>query len=74
MGGSTIRTLIATGMTDIHHDWRATTPAIKRLLENTGRFDVRHLAGGRPLHAARQPTDVRGVGGGRGTGPAEVSR
>ncbi|HEY6744026.1 MAG TPA: ThuA domain-containing protein [Lapillicoccus sp.] len=36
-----IRTLIVTGMTDIHHDWRATTPALKRLLESTGRFEVR---------------------------------
>jgi uncharacterized protein len=36
-----IRTLIITGMTDVHHDWRATTPALKELLEGTGRFDVR---------------------------------
>lgn len=37
----TIRTLIITGLTDIHHDWRRTTPALKQLLEETGRFDVR---------------------------------
>jgi type 1 glutamine amidotransferase len=28
-------------MTDVHHNWRATTPALKRTLEATGRFDVR---------------------------------
>jgi type 1 glutamine amidotransferase len=37
----TIKTLIVTGKTDIHHDWRATTPALARLLEGTGRFEVR---------------------------------
>ncbi|WP_456286285.1 ThuA domain-containing protein [Microbacterium sp. JZ70] len=36
-----IRTLIVTGMTDVHHDWRKTTPALVALLESTGRFDVR---------------------------------
>jgi type 1 glutamine amidotransferase len=36
-----IRTLIVTGMTDVHHDWRATTPALVALLRSTGRFDVR---------------------------------
>jgi hypothetical protein len=36
-----IQTLIVTGKTDIHHDWRATTPALKELLESTGRFEVR---------------------------------
>ena len=28
-----IRTLIVTGMTDVHHDWRTTTPALKDLLD-----------------------------------------
>lgn len=41
MPEQTIRTLIVTGMTDVHHDWRATTPALKALLEGTGRFEVR---------------------------------
>ena len=41
MPESKIRTLIITGMTDVHHDWRATTPALTQLLEGTGRFDVR---------------------------------
>jgi len=41
MPESQIRTLIVTGMTDVHHDWRATTPALKDLLVGTGRFDVR---------------------------------
>ncbi len=36
-----IRTLIVTGHTDIHHDWRATTAALRGLLEESGRFDVR---------------------------------
>ena len=41
MPDSKIPTLIITGMTDVHHDWRSTTPALKELLEGTGRFDVR---------------------------------
>src|ERR1044072_2388569 len=36
-----INTLIVTGLTDVHHDWQAATPALKRVLEDTGRFDVR---------------------------------
>ena len=40
-GTPTIKTLIVTGKTDIHHDWRSTTPALARLLEGTGRFEVR---------------------------------
>jgi type 1 glutamine amidotransferase len=28
-------------MTDVHHDWRTTTPALKALLDSTERFDVR---------------------------------
>ncbi|MDR6687752.1 type 1 glutamine amidotransferase [Arthrobacter sp. 1088] len=38
---ATIKTLIITGMTDVHHDWRQTTPALKAALEETGRFEVR---------------------------------
>ncbi len=34
-----IRTLILSGRNN--HDWRATTPFIRKALENTGRFDVR---------------------------------
>ena len=34
-----IRALILTGQNN--HDWRATTPVLCRLLQNTGRFDVR---------------------------------
>ncbi len=41
MSGSPIRALIVTGHTDIHHDWRATTAALRELLEETERFDVR---------------------------------
>lgn len=36
-----IQTLIITGMADVHHNWRAQTPALKAVLEGTGRFDVR---------------------------------
>ena len=35
----TIRALILTGQNN--HDWRATTPVLRTLLLNTGRFDVR---------------------------------
>ncbi len=41
IGAAPIRTLIVTGHTDIHRDWRATTAALRTLLEQTGRFDVR---------------------------------
>ena len=36
-----IRTLIVTGHTDIHHDWRTMSPMLAELLTDTGRFDVR---------------------------------
>jgi hypothetical protein len=36
-----IRTLIVTGHTDIHHDWRTMSPMLAELLTSTGRFDVR---------------------------------
>ena len=42
-----IRTLIVTGLTDVHHDWQAATPALERVLEETGRFGVR-VMGRRP--------------------------
>ncbi len=36
------RILIVTGQSDIqYHDWRATTPFLRKALENTGRFEVR---------------------------------
>jgi type 1 glutamine amidotransferase len=36
------RILIVTGQSDIqYHDWRATTPFLRKVLENTGRFEVR---------------------------------
>ena len=36
-----IRVLILTGETDLpYHDWRVTTPFLRRVLEDTGRFDV----------------------------------
>ena len=41
MSPSPIRTLIVTGHTDIDHDWRATTAALRGLLEDTHWFDVR---------------------------------
>ena len=34
-----VRVLILSG--ENNHDWRTTTPCLRRLLENTGRFDVR---------------------------------
>jgi type 1 glutamine amidotransferase len=36
---STVRVLISSGQGD--HDWRASTPFLRRLLADTGRFDVR---------------------------------
>ena len=38
-----IRTLIVTGQTDPSHDWHATAPFLKGILENTGRFEVKRL-------------------------------
>ncbi len=39
---SMIRLLILTGESDYpYHDWRSTTPVLRRMLEKTGRFDVR---------------------------------
>ena len=35
-----IQVLIVTGMTDVHHKWRETTPALATLLADTGRFEV----------------------------------
>lgn len=37
-----IRVLILTGESDYpNHDWRATTPALRRMLDKTGRFEVK---------------------------------
>jgi uncharacterized protein len=37
-----VRILILTGDTDLpYHDWRLTTPFLRRVLEDTGRFDVK---------------------------------
>lgn len=35
-----IRTLVVDGHDNLHHDWRLSTPAIRRILESTGRFQV----------------------------------
>lgn len=41
-GAQTARILIVTGESDLpFHDWRATTPFIRGVLENSGRFEVR---------------------------------
>lgn len=39
VSGPKIQTLIVTGRSS--HDWRATTPLLRKLLEDTGRFEVR---------------------------------
>lgn len=37
-----LRVLVLTGVTDLpYHNWRETTPLLRRLLEATGRFDVK---------------------------------
>jgi len=37
-----VRTLILTGESDYpYHDWRSTTPLLKAILENSGRFEVK---------------------------------
>src|SRR5450432_2246893 len=36
-----IQTLIVTGQNTAGHDWRATTPILRKILEDTGRFEVR---------------------------------
>jgi uncharacterized protein len=38
-GEKKVRVLIATGVNN--HDWRATTPVLREILDQTGRFDVR---------------------------------
>src|SRR4051794_2226581 len=40
-GDDTLRALIVTGHTDIHHDWRTMSPMLAQLLRDSGRFDVR---------------------------------
>src|ERR1041385_4842367 len=36
-----LRALIVTGQNTPSHDWRTTTPALRKILEDTGRFEVR---------------------------------
>ena len=36
-----LQALIITGQNTASHDWRATTPVLRKILEDTGRFDVR---------------------------------
>jgi type 1 glutamine amidotransferase len=36
-----LQALIVTGMTDLHHDWRAVTPLLAATLRDSERFDVR---------------------------------
>ena len=36
-----LQALIVTGQNTASHDWRATTPVLRKILEDTGRFDVR---------------------------------
>jgi type 1 glutamine amidotransferase len=36
-----LQALIITGQNTASHDWRATTPVLRKLLEDTGRFEVR---------------------------------
>lgn len=36
-----IQTLIVTGQNTAGHDWRATTPVLRKILEDTGKFEVR---------------------------------
>src|SRR5690349_11047974 len=36
-----LRALIITGQNTASHDWRATTPALRKMLEDSGRFEVR---------------------------------
>lgn len=36
-----LQVLIVTGQNTTSHDWRSTTPVLRRILEDSGRFDVR---------------------------------
>lgn len=41
-GGKPLRALLVTGQTDLpYHDWTKTTPVLRGILANTGRFEVR---------------------------------
>ena len=54
-----IQALIITGQNTPSHDWRTTTPALRKILEDTGRFEVREIdefRGGGPETLA--PYDV----------------
>lgn len=47
-----IRVLFLTGETDLpHHDWRVTTPFLRDVLTNTGRFEVKVIEDARGLTA-----------------------
>jgi type 1 glutamine amidotransferase len=48
-----VRVVILTGESDtLYHHWRATTPALRDMLESTGRFDVKVIENVRGLTAA----------------------
>ena len=48
-----IRVLMLTGLTDEqYHFWRETTPAIRGMLESTGKFEVRNVEEPRALTPA----------------------
>ena len=54
-----LQVLIITGQNGASHDWRATTPVLRKILEETGRFEVRvteEFRGGGPETLA--PYDV----------------
>lgn|SRR5581483_6503335 len=36
-----LQVLIITGQNGASHDWRTTTPVLRKILEDTGRFEVR---------------------------------
>ncbi len=49
--GAPLRILILTGETDLpYHDWRESTPALRSMLEETGRFQVKVLEDPRGLN------------------------
>ena len=60
LAAAPIRVLVLTGRTDLpYHDWRISTPFIRSMLNNSGRFDVRVIEELRGLSAATlAPYDV----------------
>lgn len=48
-----IATLVVDGHDNLHHDWRLSTPAIRKILESTGRFR---------LNVATAPADIDQLG------------